>query len=340
MTEPSKEIRYARFYHRHPCTYARSDAVSAYVKVVRSIWTDPEWLDLSSTEKLIYLQLISQPNISKCGVLPFVPRRWAHMHPDLGPDDLNAAIDSLERLGYVFVDRDTEELLVRTYMRYDEAWRQTNGVRGIQIEAEQIMSKPLLQQVLQEFEKASGNPLHKGNDNPCDNPCDNSNATPLTPIPYPNTPSPEPQSPDQVSSRDLVLVPDSGSGGVQKAEVVPDWEIRFAQFWALYPRKDNKKGSRTIFKNLTKRDQIAALEALPNHVEFWKADNRTMKLIPLPTTWLHGERWEDELKATEKKLSLAEQAARFALEKNRERQHAARTSNGSGGDSVGEIDRF
>jgi hypothetical protein len=81
-----------------------------------------------------------------------------------------------------------------------------------------------------------------------------------------------------------------------KVEVVPDWEIRFAQFWAIYPRKDNKKGSRIMFKNLSKRDQIAALEALPNHIEFWKADNRTMRLIPLPTTWLHGERWEDEIR--------------------------------------------
>jgi len=289
--------------------------MSAYVKVVRSIWTDSEWLELSSTEKLIYLQLISQPNISKCGVLPFVPRRWAHMHPDLGPDELNAAIDSLERLGYVFVDRDTEELLVRTYMRYDEAWRQTNGVRGIQIEAEQIMSKALLQQVLQEFEKASGNPLHKGSDNPCDNPCDNSNATPLTPNPYPNTPNPDTETQEQTSSDDSVV-----------AQVVPDWEIRFNSFWAIYPRKDNKKGSKIAFKNLSKRDQMAALEALPNHIEFWKADNRTMKLIPLPTTWLHGERWDDEIKVTEEKLSLAQQAARLALRKNREREENERAA--------------
>jgi hypothetical protein len=255
--------------------------MSAYVKVVRSIWTDSEWLELSSTEKLIYLQLISQPNISKCGVLPFVPRRWAHMHPDLGPDELNAAIDSLERLGYVFVDRDTEELLVRTYMRYDEAWRQTNGVRGIQIEAEQIMSKPLLQQVLQEFEKASGNPLHKGSDNPCDNPCDNSNATPLTPNPYPLTPIPEPLSPDQVS---LVV------------EVVPDWEIEFNLFWSAYPRKIEKKKAHIAWKNLNKTERTLALRAIDQHIAKWESSGTEVKFIPHPTTWLHGKRWEDEIR--------------------------------------------
>jgi hypothetical protein len=258
--------------------------MSAYVKVVRSIWTDSEWLELSSTEKLIYLQLISQPNISKCGVLPFVPRRWAHMHPDLGPDELNAAIDSLERLGYVFVDRDTEELLVRTYMRYDEAWRQTNGVRGIQIEAEQIMSKALLQQVLQEFEKASGNPLHKGSDNPCDNPCDNSNATPLTPNPYPNTPNPDTETQEQTSSDDSVA-----------AEIVPDWEIQFEQFYALYPRKKAKDRARAAFKKLKPSDRKLAMSAIHKHIDYWQRERTGMEFIPHPASWLNGSRWDDVL---------------------------------------------
>ena len=259
--------------------------MSAYVKVVRSIWTDSEWLELSSTEKLIYLQLISQPNISKCGVLPFVPRRWAHMHPDLGPDELNAAIDSLESLGYVFVDRDTEELLVRTYMRYDEAWRQTNGVRGIQIEAEQIMSKTLLQQVLQEFEQASGNPLHKGSDKGCDNPCDNSNATPLTPNPYPNTPNPDPETPERTSSDDSVLV----------AEIVPDWEVQFEKFWKQYPRKIEKQKARTAFKNLKKAEQGLAVATIADHVAKWESLDTEKHYMPHATTWLRGKRWEDEI---------------------------------------------
>ena len=70
--------------------------MSKYVRVMRSIWTDPDWLELSSRSKMIYLQLISQANISKAGVLPTVPRRWASMYPDLEVDDILAAIDDLD----------------------------------------------------------------------------------------------------------------------------------------------------------------------------------------------------------------------------------------------------
>jgi len=304
--------------------------VSAYVKVVRSIWTDSEWLELSSTEKLIYLQLISQPNISKCGVLPFVPRRWAHMHPDLGPNELNAAIDSLESLGYVFVDRDTEELLVRTYMRYDEAWRQTNGVRGIQIEAEQIMSKTLLQQVLQEFEQASGNPLHKGSDKGCDDPCDNSNATPLTPNPYPNTPNPDPQTPPS----DSVLV----------AQVVPDWEVQFEKFWKQYPRKIQKQKARTAFKNLKKTEQGLAVATIGDHVAKWESLDTETHFIPHATTWLHGKRWEDEIRYEApkgKNNPVLEHLARKYESGNRESDTAPRQTdrgnNRLGRSSVGDL---
>jgi hypothetical protein len=269
--------------------------MSAYVKVVRSIWTDEEWLGLTSTEKLIYLQLISQPNITKCGVLPFVPRRWAHMHPDMDAAGVTEVIGSLEHKGYVFVDRDTEELLVRTYIRYDEAWRQTNGTRGIQIEAQEIMSKRLLDAVVREYEQASGNTWNKGcdkgNDNPCDEGSDNTRATPLTPNPYPPTLNPDPEP-------TLALVSQHDSSNAGEAEIVSQWEMDFKSWWSMYPRKVDKKKAASAFKNLTKGNRALAMQALPEHVEHWEREGTASEFIPHPTSWLNGKRWEDELVAS------------------------------------------
>jgi hypothetical protein len=286
--------------------------MSAYVRVVRSIWTDPEWLDLTSIEKLVYLQLISQPNISKCGVLPFVPRRWAHMHPDLSAEDLVATLSALEVKRYIVVDRDTEELLVRTYLRYDEAWKQTNGTRGIQIEAQEIMSKRLLGVVIQEYEQASSNSWHKGsdkgNDNPCDEGSDNTRATPLTPNPEPKTLNLDPEP-------TLALVPTEDSGGPVEAEIVPDWEVQFNEWWGMYPRKRDKKKAQTAFKNLTKTNRALALNALPDHVQQWQRDSTEIEFIPHPTTWLNGKRWEDELESDYRPaMSLRDQAIYAALQ--------------------------
>ena len=272
--------------------------MSAYVRVVRSIWTDPEWLELTSTEKLVYLQLISQPNISKCGVLPFVPRRWAHMHPDLSADDLTATLDALEAKCYVIVDRDTEEILVRTYMRYDEAWKQTNGTRGIQIEAQEIMSKRLLDVVIHEYEQASGRSWRKGSDKGCDDPCDegsdNPRATPLSPNPYPQPLNPDPEP-------TLALVPSDNSGDTVEAEIVPQWEVDFRAWWEMYPRKRDKKKAQSAFKNLTKANRALALAALPEHKRYWDREGTPDEFIPHPTTWINGKRWEDELTPSEPK---------------------------------------
>jgi hypothetical protein len=71
--------------------------------------------------------------------------------------------------------------------------------------------------------------------------------------------------------------------------------IPFDEFWKLYPRRDAKKRARSAWMNLTVKNQRAAIDALPHHVQFWIADGRTRKTTPLPTTWINGERWNDEL---------------------------------------------
>ena len=125
--------------------------MSKYVRVMRSIWTDADWLELPSRSKMVYLQLISQANISKAGVLPTVPRRWASMYPDLDVEDILAAIDDLVRSGFVLVDEETEELLVRTYMRYDEMYAQPNGRKAISAAIDEIVSQALRNAVEEEL---------------------------------------------------------------------------------------------------------------------------------------------------------------------------------------------
>ncbi len=79
---------------------------------------------------------------------------------------------------------------------------------------------------------------------------------------------------------------------VQDAPPPPD---TFPAFWSQYPRKENRVKAATAWKNLTRREQDAALAALPAHVAHWQAEQRKPRLIPHATTWLHGKRWEDEI---------------------------------------------
>lgn len=285
--------------------------MSAYVRVVRSIWTDPEWLDLTSIEKLVYLQLISQPNMSKCGVLPFVPRRWAHMHPDLSTDDLTAALAGLEAKRYVIVDRDTEEILVRTYLRYDEAWKQTNGTRGIQIEAHEIMSKRLLGAVIHEYEQASGSPWNKDSDKGCDKgndkASDKGSATPLALIPYPSTPSPEPET--LIDARNMT------NDSLELVIVEETETITFDAFWSMYPRKIGKAKALTKWGRLSKRERQAVMDALPDHIAYWRDSGKEDEFIPHAITWLNQKRWEDQLPEPSQSQGLGPSRAQITIQR-------------------------
>ncbi|MCY0916983.1 hypothetical protein OS965_02180 [Streptomyces sp. H27-G5] len=74
-------------------------------------------------------------------------------------------------------------------------------------------------------------------------------------------------------------------------------EIDFAAFYAIYPRKIAKGNARKAFAAAVKRgakpaDLIAAAAA---HRDNWVRCKTESRFIPHPTTWLNGERYDDEL---------------------------------------------
>lgn len=73
----------------------------------------------------------------------------------------------------------------------------------------------------------------------------------------------------------------------------------FEMFWKLYPKRQDKKKAKTkLIQIIQKKPELAQtiisdLERRVNCQDWKKADG---KYIPLPTTYLNGERWEDEIK--------------------------------------------
>jgi len=63
----------------------------------------------------------------------------------------------------------------------------------------------------------------------------------------------------------------------------------FLVFWKLYPRKDNKKKAETAWKRLSKAKREMALQGLED-----RFTGIEKQFIPMPTTYINGERWNDE----------------------------------------------
>jgi hypothetical protein len=79
--------------------------------------------------------------------------------------------------------------------------------------------------------------------------------------------------------------------------------MMFETFWALYPRKVSKRVAQRKFEALRKDEQQQALEALPNHIAYWKSKDTEMEYIPHASTWIGQYRFEDEIVIEEPKVN-------------------------------------
>lgn len=66
-------------------------------------------------------------------------------------------------------------------------------------------------------------------------------------------------------------------------------ELDFIVFWGFYPKKENKKKSEIAYNSLTKSQKEKAINDIKT-----RFIGRKKVFVPLATTYIHGERWEDE----------------------------------------------
>lgn len=70
---------------------------------------------------------------------------------------------------------------------------------------------------------------------------------------------------------------------------------KFTLFWSEYPRKIDKKKSFEKFRKINPDD--ALFQKIMDSLRRWKKTDQWAdpQYVPHPTTWLNGERWEDEI---------------------------------------------
>jgi hypothetical protein len=71
--------------------------------------------------------------------------------------------------------------------------------------------------------------------------------------------------------------------------------MSFDELWGMYPRKVAKRVAQKSFERLTQAEQALALEAMPNHLAYWKSQDTQLAYIPHLATWLNQYRFEDEI---------------------------------------------
>lgn len=112
-----------------------------YAQLATSIWRPgDEFSQLSVTAQWVYIMLISQPDISAAGVLPLALKRWSARAKDCSPELIMGALRELAEHRFVVFDENTEEVLVRTFVKWDNGYRNSKRRPVILRAAEQVES--------------------------------------------------------------------------------------------------------------------------------------------------------------------------------------------------------
>ena len=274
-----------------------------FAKFKISVWSDPGWTSLTLEQQGFYMMLASQSTINLAGVLDFLPGRLARFADGLTAKKVRSLVEALEAANMVFLDEETDELLVRALLRTSGAWKAPNSAQAIAANVEQTMSpklqsvlmyeiqrtldeaadvdkwaksKETLSRVIACLEKGGINPWAKGCGNPWPNPYANPCANP--------------------SSKGL---PGEGEGegkgngdGEPRNAAKSDYPDQFENFWQTYPKKADKRTALNAWKKALTR--ATAKDILDGATKYRDDPNRDPAFTKNASTWLNADAWENE----------------------------------------------
>lgn len=122
-------------------------------RILSSIWDDGDFTTLSEEEQRLYFFLLSQTNLNHAGLLPVTLLRWSRKAKGLTPAILGDRLAVLEGARFVVIDPETEELLIRSYVRNDGVWKQPNVMAAMVSAAQEIESPKLRRALLAEMDR-------------------------------------------------------------------------------------------------------------------------------------------------------------------------------------------
>lgn len=109
---------------------------NTYGKIYRGVWSDEDFLDLSIDAQWLFMALVSNPQISHAGVLPFAPGRYVGLARNMSARKFTAALNELRNSRHILAEKHTGEILIRSYLRHDAPLRNQNlstaAVKAIQ----------------------------------------------------------------------------------------------------------------------------------------------------------------------------------------------------------------
>lgn len=127
-----------------------------HARVQVGIWNDDDFRTLDAAAQHAYLMLASQSRLSYCGVMDYLPSRFSVLTKGSTEAKVEQAVKALERARFVVVDRKSQELLVRSYVRHDGVLDRVNMGKAVARALEHVVSKSIRSAILAELARLYG----------------------------------------------------------------------------------------------------------------------------------------------------------------------------------------
>lgn len=271
------------------------------------MWNDPEFRALPPAAQHLYLMLWTAPDLSFCGVHDWRPGRLTKLSRGFTEEHTRVVADCLVAHHFLVIDKETEEVLVRSWVRFDELLKQprlavsyahayaatySETLRAVMVHelkkmremwptltcwsddrVASLLTHPAvsakdLPTVADPFGDGFGDGLALG--------LPQSQGKVWASVSAPPTPAPTP-------------TPTTNTGNAAATYVASDFDV----WWADWPRKVDKGHALKAYKAARKKATADAILA-GLRVQLPALRETNPKFLPLPATWLNGERWGDE----------------------------------------------
>jgi len=95
-----------------------------YASTNVTIWQDPDFRALPYPAQMLYFMLWTHPQLSYCGVVDWRPAKLTGSGQGWTKDGILTVAACLEARHFIVIDEDTEECLLRSWVRWDGLMRQ------------------------------------------------------------------------------------------------------------------------------------------------------------------------------------------------------------------------
>lgn len=126
-----------------------------YARIKLAIWTDPDFRALSNEAQRLYFLLLTSPTINMCGVADWRESRLAALSSDATLRSTQQAAWELGQAAMIAVDPDTEEVLVRSFVRHDGVLKSPNLAKAMVQAYAGTASQKLMAIISQEVRRAA-----------------------------------------------------------------------------------------------------------------------------------------------------------------------------------------